>query len=101
MDGTFNIMIGLVPENLLNIFVVALFHGFHDNMCVFNFVNDNPHMVSFGVDSVKLLALGHEPLWGDLIITREKVVPEGGVIVEGICEDVMKYVFSDEHVTGF
>ena len=58
-------------------------------------------MASFGVGGVELLALSDQRVNSDLLIMREKIKAKGSVILQGICEDVMKYLFFGELMYRF
>ena len=58
-------------------------------------------MVSLSIDRVELLALSEQGVNSDLLIMKEKIVAKGSVIVHGIYEDVMKYLFFGELMYRF
>ena len=89
------------PINLLNVFVASIFHSLFDYVLIVSFVDDNPNVVSFGVDGVELLALRNQPLSSNLLIVGEKIKAKGSISVHCICEDVMEYIFLEKLVTGF
>ena len=84
-DRTFNIMVFLDPVNLLYVVVAAVLQSFFYDNYVVSLMNDNPDMVTFGVDGVELLTLSTQPIHSHLVIIGENLIAKRTVKVHSIC----------------